>query len=151
MTYNGRTRDNNTTNQAITDLMSSTTTSTTTSSSIHTEPGVHMPSAQDLEVIREYYTDLLGPLNMFKARDIERAFECGLQVSAILDAIEQTALARRPSHPYLCAILRRYAADHITTVDEATACRERRRYDREMAIRERWSTWYASPEDQMPW
>lgn len=150
MTDYRKSTDNNSTNQATTAFMR-TTTGTTTSSSIHTEPGVHMPSAQDLEVIREYYTDLLGPLNMFKARDIERAFECGLQVSAILDAIEQTALARRPSHPYLCAILRRYAADHITTVDEAIACRERRRYDREMAMRERWSTWYASPEDQMPW
>ena len=124
---------------------------TTTSSSINTEPGVFSIDPSDLEVIRQYYVTLLGPLNYYKARDIERAAEAGIDASGILDALEQTAGARRPSHYYLRAVLARYISDGIHSAADAEAARERRRLERDTANRERWSNWYASPEDSMPW
>ena len=76
-----------------------------TSSSYHTEPGV-LCAPHDLEAIRQGYEQVLGLLNVFKARDIEAALRSGLDAGAILDAIEETAMAPRPSHYYLRAILR---------------------------------------------
>ena len=130
---------------------SSINAATTTGSSITTAPGVHMLDAHDLELIRQYYVEILGPINAWKARDIELSIHAGMDASAILDAIEQTAMARRPSHYYLRAILRRYMSEGITTAEKAAQCREERRKERECANREKWSSWYASPEDQMPW
>lgn len=147
MTNSRQTYNNTTTNPSE----SAISTTTTTSSSIHTEPGVSQIDPIDLETVREYYTELLGPLNAWKARDIERAFDAGLDVSAVLDALEQTAGARRPSHYYLVAVLNRYVSDGITSAAAAEAARERRRFQRDQANREKWSRWYASPEDSMPW
>jgi hypothetical protein len=98
----------------------------------------------DLEQIRQMYVDVLGPLNAIKARDIEQAIGAGLTASAILDAIEQTALAPRPAHAYLRAVLRRYVAEHVTTAEEAERTREAYRAQRAAAGRER-STWYDAP------
>lgn len=120
--------------------------STTT---IHTDPGVFCLPPQDLEAIRTYYNSILGPLNMAKAAVIERAIQAGVTASAILDALEQTALAPRPSHAYLTAILRRYMAEGITTAEEAEAQRFQRRHEREMARVEREHTWYMSPADEL--
>jgi DNA replication protein DnaD len=98
----------------------------------------------DLEQIRQMYVDVLGPLNAIKAQGIERAMKQEIEPSAILDALEQTALAPRPSHAYLMAILRRYAAAGIHTADEAEADRQRFAIERAAASRER-STWYDAP------
>lgn len=105
---------------------------------------------QDLEAIRTGYVDVLGPLNIYKARDIETAFECGLQASAILDAIYQTALAARPTHAYLRAVLRRYASHGIYTEADAEADREEYRIKREAAYRDQRATWYRDPENDFP-
>lgn len=105
----------------------------------------------DLEAIRTGYVDVLGPLNAYKARDIEVAINCGLEASAILDAIEQTARAARPSHAYLVAILRRYATYGITTRQEAEEDREAFRAKQEAARRETWGAWYHDPQDDQPW
>lgn len=120
--------------------------STTT---IHTDPGVFYLSPQDMETIRQYYSSILGPLNMVKAAAIERAIGAGLTASAILDALEQTALAPRPSHAYLTAILQRYMAEGITTAEEAEQQRFQRRHEREMARVEREHNWYMTPADEL--
>lgn len=121
---------------------------TSTSTSIDTQPGV---SALDLDRIRRAYNDVLGELNIVKAHVIEDAIDAGLQTDAILDAIEQTAMARRPSHYYLAAILTRYQSDHLFTKKQIDADRCARRRERFISNRQRWADWYESPEDQLPW
>ena len=105
---------------------------------------------QDYEAIRTGYLEVLGPLNSIKAHDIERAIAFGLDASAILDAIYQTAMANRPTHAYLRAILNRYITEGIYT--EADAERDRRDYAarREAANRER-ASWYSDPVEEYLW
>ena len=129
---------------------SSSTTTTGTTTTYHTEPGVSRIDPWDLEAIREAYTDLLGPLNSFKAQIIEAAMQNGMTAGAILDAIRQTAFAPRPSHAYLTAIIRRYITYGIHTAEEAEADRQEYAMRREAANRER-AAWYKDPRDNMPW
>lgn len=126
------------------------TAATTTSSSIAHGTGRTIPPI-DLEAIRTAYIDVLGALNAFKARDIEYGLENGLDASAILDALDQTAMAARPTHYYLRAIIRRYVNEGIHTAEEAEQSREEFRALREQAKRETWGTWYRNPEDDYPW
>ena len=121
-----------------------------TSTTIDTEPGVFL-SPMDMEAIRQTYNDILGTLNFIKARDIEWAIRSGLKAGAILDAIEQTAMAHRPSHPYLVAILERYISYGIHTREDAERDRIAHKARRDAANRERWNAWYKNPEDDMPW
>lgn len=96
------------------------------------------------------YVDVLGPLNRIKARDIEAAIANGVQTSAIIDALDETALAARPSHQYLRAILRRYVSFGIYTAEDAEKDREQFRAQREASNREKWGAWYKNPEDEFP-
>lgn len=144
MTANRKSADNTKTEQATSSTRSSTTTATT----------AHGPgriTAQDFEAIRTSYLDILGPLNAAKARDIEIAIENGLDASAILDALDCTAMAARPTHYYLRAILRRYATDRIFTAEDAERDRMRFRAERDQARQETWGTWYRNPEDECWW
>lgn len=120
------------------------TNESTTSSSIAHAAGRVQPTPMELEQIRQMYVDAIGPLNAIKARDIERAMTDGLTVTAILDAIEQTAYAPRPSHAYLRAVLRRYIAEGVHTAEDAERTREAYRAQRAATGRER-STWYDAP------
>ena len=126
----------------------SSSSSTTTTTMAH-GAGRVLIDPQDLEAIRTGYYEILGPLNSVKARIIEAAFMNGVEASAILDALEQTALARRPSHAYLCAILRRYMTFGIRTAEAAQQDRDEYAARREAANRER-AAWYADPADNMP-
>ena len=110
----------------------------------------HILSPLDYEAIRTMYVDVLGPLNRIKARDIEVAIANGLQASAILDALYETALAARPSHQYMRAILRRYVSFGIYTAEDAEKDREQFRAQREASNREKWGAWYKDPTDDMP-
>lgn len=121
----------------------------TTSSSIAHGARRVQPSPMDLEQIRTMYVDVLGALNAIKARDIEQAMNGGVTTSAILDALEQTALAPRPTHAYLRAVLRRYVAEGVTTAEEAERSREAYRAQRAAAGRER-SAWYDAPAPARP-
>ena len=115
----------------------------------HTEPGV---SAYDLEVIRQHYVSILKHhLNAFTAADIEQAIAVGLQTSAILDALDETAMAPRPSHYYFRAIIKRYMREGINTREQAEAQRIRRRNERAMARITREHEWYSSPDDELEW
>lgn len=124
------------------------TTASTTSTTCNTEPGVSI-SAMELDAIAAAYNDVIGPLNMYRARTIEEAIGAGLDAGAILDAIEQTAMAPRPSHAYLAAILRRYIADGITTAAAAISDRQRHAVRRAAAGRET-APWYARPAAHNP-
>lgn len=115
-----------------------------TSTSIAHGAGRVQPTATEMEEIRQGYVDAIGPINATKARDIETAMEAGVQASAILDAIEQTGLAPRPSHYYLRAILRRYAAEGITTTEDAERSRGDFRTRRAAAGRDR-AEWWQNP------
>lgn len=105
----------------------------------------------DMEAIRTGYVDALGPINAYKARDVEWAIENGLEASAILDALEQTSMAARPTHYYFRAILRRYVTEGIHDARAAEAAREEFRAQREAARRETWGAWYHDPDHNMPW
>ena len=151
MTYKAQHTNNKETEQQTNNNHSSTTTSAGSSSSVATEPGVHSLSAHDLEIIRQSYVDILGQLNASKAHDIERAIKAGLDAGAILEAIDQTAMARRPSHYYLRAVLNRYICYGLLTAADVLRDREERMRERYQANREQWSTWYHNPEEDLPW
>ena len=112
-----------------------------------TQPGVFCLSAHELEQIRLAYSGLLGDLNVYKAQIIDQAIKNGVQASAILDAIEQTGYAPRPSHAYFSAILRRYIVMQISTAKEAEADRQVRMRRRWKATHDDWAAWYDRPED----
>ena len=130
--------------QARTTAACSATSSSTTTA---TQPGVFWLAPHELEQIRQAYAGLLGDLNLYKAQVIEEAVKNGVEASAILDAIEQTAYAPRPSHAYFSAILRRYIASQITTAKKAEDERQERLRRRWKANRGDWSAWYDRPED----
>lgn len=146
MTYKEQHTNNNTTaeHQATTSSFAATT---TTGSSVNTRPGVHYLSPQDYETIRQAYVEILGNLNIWKARDIELAINDGMQVGAILEAIEQTAMARKPSHYYFRAILKRYQACGLLTAADVLRDREQRAHERYEANSAQWSAWYTNPND----
>lgn len=115
----------------------------------HTEPGV---SAYDLEVIRQHYEHVIKCyLNCITASDIEQAIASGLQTSAIIDALDETAMAPRPSHYYFRAILKRYMREGITTREKAEAQRWQRRREREINRMKREHEWYDSPNEELDW
>ena len=128
-------------------------TSSTSSASSNTTTVAHgsrrVLEPWELEKIRKCYVDVLGPLNFFKARIIEEAIDHGLQASAIIDALEQTAIAPRPSHAYLSAILRRYICQDIRTVQDAERDRYRRRVEREDGLKQALNWWERS-SDELP-
>lgn len=114
-----------------------------TSTTYNTDPGV---SAQELEEIRLRYEGvLMRYLNNVTAGDIEHAIKGGLKASAILDALNETAMAPRPSHYYFRAILRRYEREGITTVEKAEEQRWKRRHDREIVTDGQSRYWYSNP------
>jgi hypothetical protein len=104
-------------------------------------------------VIGDYYVKILGPLNAYKAQDIVRAAMNGLEVSAIIDAIDQTAMAPRPSHYYFRAVLTRYWTEGLTTVEKVQEDRLRRFHQQRESKGNDWQDWYGNlfePLDLMP-
>ena len=79
--------------------------SSSSSTSIHTQPGVH-----DLCCIKEAYNNCIGDLKAPIAWYLEGLMASGMQPEVILNAIQETGWARRPSPQYLRAILERYKA-----------------------------------------
>lgn len=137
MTYREQSTENKVTEASEKKAAPATSSSTT----VYTRPGVSL-HPWEYEQIRMTYSELLGDLNMYKAMDIQRAIDGGVELSAILDALEQTAMASRPTHYYFRAILRRYVEQHITTAEEAEAQRIERRKDRKAAKSAQWLGWY---------
>ena len=135
MTYQAQRKDN---------LRNFTATATTTTTT-NTEPGV-LADPHDLELIRQAYLEILGPINVVKANIIERALMNGVKPDAILNAITETGMAPRPSHAYLSAILTRYMMMGITDMAAIEAERAEREQARREANASKWS-WYSDPEE----
>ena len=115
MTTSRNNSDNSINRKQGTAMGSSSTTTTTT---YHTEPGVFTANPQDLEVIRTAYNGVCGPLTAPIAHFIEKCLSAGMEPAVIVDAIERTGWARRPSPFYLRAILQRYLREQIRTMED---------------------------------
>ena len=104
----------------------------------------------ELEQVRICYNSVLGELNSIKARIIEQAFEYGVEASAVIDAIEQTGYAPRPSYHYFRAILTRYMNEHIYTAQQAKDDRFARKKKQQ---EEKWKRdeWFEHRDEQLPY
>lgn len=125
------------------EIRTTTTTSTrgsSTSTSIYTGAGRVTP--EDLKIIRDCYVDVLGDLTSPVARMIERFLTMGMEAAVICNAIEETGFAPRPSPQYLRAILTRYAANDLMTLQRVLEDETRRASRVHEAIAERNERWY---------
>ena len=136
MTYQAQRKDK------LSNELSTSVTATTTTT--NTEPGV-LADPHDLELIRQAYFEVLGPINVVKANVIERALMNGVKPDAILNAITETGMAPRPSHAYLTAILTRYMMMGITDMNAILAERAERDQARREANASKWA-WYSDPQ-----
>lgn len=82
---------------------------------VSTPPGVH---ELDLIQLKNAYSRLLGPMTAQVGWFFEELLTYGMEIDVIIDAIDQTGWARRPSPQYLRAILRRYKANGIRTMQQ---------------------------------
>ena len=78
------------------------------------QPGV----SQDYMAIKEAYCSAIGPLTAPVAWYLEGLMADGMTPEVILNAIQETGWARRPSPQYLRAILERYKAHGILTIPQ---------------------------------
>lgn len=108
-----------------------TPSSSSTSTSRHTEPGVSC-EADELEALKVTYNEVLGPMNATVAHLLQVFMLDGMEVEVICNAIHQTAWCRRPSPQYLRAILCRYNAEGIRTMNDVL------RSEAEYDSRKRW-------------
>lgn len=138
--------DKNTTNNNITSSSSNETTTASSSSNtttIPTRPGVCLLNPQDLEDIRISYKSSLGmELTATVAAYIERCLRAGMQAEVVVDAIERTGWARRPSPFYLRAILRRYLEWSIFTMEDVLDDQADREDFQRNYGDDRWKDWY---------
>lgn len=111
--------------------------STTT---IHTEPRVC--TAQDLEAIRVAYNGTIGPLTAPIAHFLEKCMAAGIEPAVIVDAIERTGWARRPSPFYLRAILQRYLREDIRTMADVLGDEADLRQYQQRNGDDGWREWY---------
>lgn len=79
----------------------------------HTEPGVSI-NREAGERIVQAFTQAVGPMNYYVAQEIESAIRQGLTVANVLEAIQITSFAPRPSAAYLRAVLRNWIRDGVS-------------------------------------
>ena len=72
-------------------------------------------SPEALEAIREAYVACVGFMTASIAHEIEAAIKDGMFPEVVIDAIQQTGNAPRPSPYYLRTILRRWRPRGATT------------------------------------
>ena len=126
---------------------------TSTSTSLAPEPGVsRILDPYDLSLIRDCYTDSIGSLTGAIAYYIEGKMKRGMETEVILDAIEQTGWARRPSPHYFRAILDRLEEQGIKTSRQLSDDKMRRYREREEANSRQWRKWYREDDsiENMP-
>lgn len=128
-------RNNNDTIRNATTRRSSITT-------IHTDPGVFTANPQDLECIRTAYLGVCGPLTAPIAHFIEQCLTAGMEPAVIVDAIERTGWARRPSPFYLRAILQRYLREQIRTMEDVGFDDAERRQFQQQHGDDGWREWF---------
>ncbi len=138
MTTSRNNSDNSSNRKQGTAAVSSSTTTTT----IHTDPGVCTANPRDLEVIRTAYNGSIGPLTAPIAHFIEKCITAGMEPAVIVDAIERTGWARRPSPFYLRAILQRYLNWGIRTMEDVHGDEADRRLYQQENGEDGWKEWY---------
>lgn len=122
MKHFGNEFDNNTSNPRSMNTINSSRSSnriTSTTTTGDTRPGVFsnpLEAENTLHVIGMEYNNILGPMNMQIARYIEQLLREGMEPEVILDALQSTAWARRPSPQYFRAICARYRERGIMTM-----------------------------------
>ena len=94
-------------------ISSMNTSSTSTTAS--TEPGV-LYNENDLLSIKQAYNDCIGDLKAAVAWYLEGLIKWGMEPEVILNAINETGWAKRPSPQYMRAILERYKAHGIKSM-----------------------------------
>lgn len=82
-----------------------------------TEPGVQS-SIIDYEAIASAYCENIGDLKAPVAHFIETLLQKGMKADVIIEAIQATGWAAKPSPQYLRKILNRYLMCGIFTVDD---------------------------------
>lgn len=116
----------------------------------HTQPGVSYIDPLQLEQLRQAYENVLGHINSITAGELEQYIKGGIEVPVIVDAIGITARAPRPTFYYLAAILNRYMAQGVRTMDDVREDKRQRDAKRYRAYKDFWADWYRDPEDSMP-
>lgn len=79
----------------------------------HTEPGVSINREAGQRIVQAF-TQAVGPMNYYVAQEIESAIRQGLTVANVLEAIQITSFAPRPSAAYLRAVLRNWIRDGVS-------------------------------------
>lgn len=74
----------------------------------HTEPGVSITAEDGKRIIEAYGMNIAPQISPAVARMIEAFIAAGHTVDHVIDAIERTGFAPRPSPQYLRAVLRNY-------------------------------------------
>lgn len=88
--------------------------STSSTSSRYTEPGVF----HDLQVFKESWNRTIGPMNAAIAFFVEAMMAEGMEMGVLLNALQETSWARRPSPQYFRAIVNRYRASGLHTMEQ---------------------------------
>ena len=101
--------------------VTTTSSNTNTTTTYHTQPGVSW-NDDKLEAIARKYEEIMGyAINGTIGHYLRRCMIAGMDAYVVLDAIERTGWARKPSPYYLRAILERYLRDDILTQDDVMA------------------------------
>ncbi|MBR2698567.1 MAG: DnaD domain protein [Clostridia bacterium] len=83
-----------------------------------------------------------GPLTAPIAHFIEQCLTEGMEPAVIVDAIERTGWARRPSPFYLRAILQRYRREQIRTMEDVGFDDAERRQFQQQHGDDGWREWF---------
>lgn len=130
MTQFGQSLDETRTTTSTTTTTSSSSTSSTRSRACAEIPG------DVLTYIGRSYEDAIGsPMSVSVAKYIDLLLDGGMDPGLILDAIDQTAWAPRPSPHYLRAVLQRYLLDGLSNALEAEEQRMQRRANKAYRMR----------------
>lgn len=126
----------------------SSTISTTTTTG-HTDPGVRMNGRvrqwtdEEIELIWSKYQKIIGvEINAAIGDFLRKCMYAGMDAYVVLDAIDRTGWARNPSGYYLRAILRRYLAENLLSLDDVMADEAEREQDKRKNAYMRRREWF---------
>lgn len=122
----------------------SSTSTTTTKTRSRAFPENALDQEHDLRVFAKAYNDILGPMNSQIAYFVTNLCQQGMELEVILDALQQTAWARRPSPQYFRAICARRQSQGILTMAALVA-----EQDAWEARAKPW--WQPEERDELPW
>ena len=105
--------------------------SSSSSSSIHTRPRVFSWSDEMLDIIsRKYYGVFHEDINNTIGDYFRKLQHRGMDPNLIVEAIEQSGWAKKPTPYYMRAILNRYLDEDILTLEDLLADKAERRAEK---------------------